>query len=278
MKVTFFGNCQIATVSHYASAVCENIDAVYMSNNVRTGDFLGVEEIYENLKSCDIIVCQPLDEGHGQLSINQLKSNFSHKHIITTPYIFNSGITIIGYAPMSPKFSYGEIYGHEHITKILDRDESAAAVIAEIEHGNDLGSIARFHECIEELISRETSLDVIISGLMRESYQDELLMITHNHPTNFVFVNIIEQILKIMDMPYDHHHLQSLKDVDNQLTYTGAPYIPQDVDRLGMKFGFHADWKEKISHFVDMLIRSRHGDDVTPSIFEGIRLPGAGAA
>ncbi len=270
-----FGNCQLAAVSHYISIVCENCESIHASDNVRNGDFLGAGEIYKHLQSSDIIACQHLDETHGLLSTHQLRSNFPQKPIITAPYIFISGITIIGYAPMSPKFSYGEIYGHEEIAKILDRTESAAAVIAEIENGNDLGSVGRFHDCIDQLIVKEKSLDVTISGLMRESYQAEFLMITHNHPTNFMFVNIIEQILKIIGTPHDDRRLQSLVKIDNQLTYTGAPYIPQDIHRLGIKFGFHTDWKEKISHLVDMMIRSRHGDDVAPSIFGGIRLPDA---
>ncbi|WP_167369049.1 WcbI family polysaccharide biosynthesis putative acetyltransferase [Methylobacterium brachiatum] len=273
MVIAFFGNCQLGVVAEHISIICEHVGAKYLSNNARTGNFKGELETYKELIDADIIVCQELDANHGRLSISYLKENFYGKQIITVPYIFNSGMTNVGYAPMSAKYSFGEIYGQEEIMHILDREEAASSVISEIEQGNDLGSISRFKQCATELRAREASLDVKVSDFMTERHQDMLLMLTHNHPTNEVFAHVAEQICGILGIGHNSSVLELIRKADNNLPYNGAPYTPQDALRHGYKFGFHQDWKEKIAHLTEMLIYYRRTKNADPWIYDGIRAP-----
>lgn len=171
LKVTFFGNCQLRTISNIIALICDNVETRYLSNNARTGNLKSVNDIYDVLKKSDVIVLQNLGLDHGKLSSESVRNELSSKCYITLPYVFNSGITIVGYAPMSAKFSYGEIFGHDEMLSILNMDMSAQSIIAAIESGNDLGSRSRFEDCINELRRREANADVSIGDFLLENYK-----------------------------------------------------------------------------------------------------------
>lgn len=273
MKIAFFGNCQLRTMADIFAVLRDDIETSYFSNNSRTGNFLDQDIIHDALHRCDAIVYQHLDDRHGILSSSAMRRNLSDKILVSVPYVFNSGLTVIGYAPMSPKNSFGEIFGAEEIYEILDHRESHDEVIGQIELGNDLGSVARFSKCMSELKEREKNLDVKLHDFICEHYRDRLLMITHNHPTNKIMCHMIGAVSKIISTEIDDDKLDVFRNQDNGMIYTGAPYVPQDARRLGLGFGWHSDWKVKVAHLVSILIRHRQGHEDPARIYEGVRLP-----
>ena len=93
----------------------------YFSNNVRTGDKKSESEISQGLKNADLIIYQPLGDKYKQLSEQNIRNNKIYRGItkISLPYIFNSGVYSLCYAPLMNVNKYGYIFGEDEFIKLL---------------------------------------------------------------------------------------------------------------------------------------------------------------
>lgn len=54
---------------------------------------------------------------------------------------------------------------------------------------------------MENLKNRELNTDIKISDYILNNYNSLILFLTHNHPTSYIFINIVNQIYKILNQP-----------------------------------------------------------------------------
>jgi hypothetical protein len=131
-KIVVFGNCQAAHIKHFLhvglSPLAFELD--FYSNNPRTGGMKTQDEIVSAIKSCDVLVYQPLKQSYGELSNENIKAVIKSSCIsVTIPYIFNSGVYSLCLAPMAPLHSYGFIFGQEIIIEQIKAGKNKKEII-----------------------------------------------------------------------------------------------------------------------------------------------------
>lgn len=270
-KIAFLANCQGKPLTNIVNACLDDVSATYYSNNKRTGDFISADAIADRLQNYDIIVYQPLGQAHGAISHEEIQKRYGSKTLLRIPNIFNSGTTSLGYAPASPKNSYGEVYGEKYIIDMINAGLSESLIAKNISDGSFSPSVReRFFHDINEFIEREKSVDVKVSDFIMENYRKNFLFITHNHPTFYLFSEIVLNVVKLAmpeKAPVLERHLHDVDQAIVSLQYTGAPVSPHDVEAHGYQFGYHSDWREKQTHLIHLVWRKHaNGEDVKPDI------------
>jgi len=79
-----------------------------------------------------------------------------------------------------------------------------------------------FDNCIKELIKRETinNVDIKVSCIIKK-YKYKKLMITHRHPTTFLFMEIIKSLCVLLDIDFfNMNHYNKYLENEN---YMGLP-------------------------------------------------------
>ncbi|WP_345993136.1 WcbI family polysaccharide biosynthesis putative acetyltransferase [Sulfurimonas sp. HSL-1716] len=258
-KIVVFGNCQAGQMallmSHFLPQ--NEYEIINLSNNSRTGDMLLGEEILNIIRLADILVYQPLSSKHNELSDENIKKNIKHKSVsLTFPYIFNSGIYSMSHAPMAEGNSYGKIYGEEAIISLIQKQHTKNEILEKYMSGHiDFDLQNRFQESIDILVQKEYETDIKISDFIEQNYKKEKLFITHNHPTNIVFYEIIKKIFTILEIPFDQSKIKNCRV--NDLFETNCPITPYDIESHGYQFVHHNNWLEKGIKLID-LIWSEH--------------------
>ncbi len=278
MIVGVFGNCQAGVIAQAIPRVFDGVEARYISNNERSGGFSGPQSVLESLHDVDVILFQPLSEQYAAVSESAIRQNYVSKTVLSFPYIFNSGFTTLGYAPMAKKNSYGEIYGEQAVVARRSAGATPAGILSDIENGDTLDADRRFTESMTELRRREDNIDIKIADFIEERLHDDFLFITHNHPTNVLFAELLRQIAQCLAIKHDPGRLHAMALEDNGLPDTGAPYTPGDVRRMRLSCGWHSDWKPKIAHLLRLIESSRNGLRPRPAVLARIRLPDRGGA
>jgi hypothetical protein len=272
VKVAVLANCQGGPLAGLLRDALPNFDTTYFSNNIRTGGFEGSESILEKLREFDVVVYQPLNERHGAISDKSIQNAYSHKLTIKIPYIFNSGTTSLGYAPASPKNSYGEVYGEESIKGMIQKGMSKASILESILAGEFFPSITqRFDDDLDGLRMRETALDVKIADYIEENFRKRYLFISHNHPTPHLFYMWALRLTALIEpsrVKEMEKGLANVKQSNYSLPSTGSAVSPHDAATHGYSFGYHSDYREKMEHLIN-LVYTRHslGEQVDPKIF-----------
>lgn len=271
LNLVVFGNCQSATLT---AMLRQHIDLEKYSirlliNNPRTGGFLGEEKTFEALSKSDILICQALGNKHGKLSINYLREFLYNRcKIIAFPYIFNSGISSLSYAPDSSKHSYGMIFGSEIIVRLISKD-GLESTIEQFKQGMiDFSLLERFERCIDESRRREKTLDIKLTDYIIDNYQNSQLFITHNHTTKTLYKELIKQILEIIDVGRNSQHKRNdYREIPEQRD-TGGGYSPYDAMIHKYKFGYHSDWQERGIHLIKIIHKAHFTkENVAPEIY-----------
>lgn len=112
--------------------------------------------------------------------------------------------------------------------------------------------LTRFRKSLAEMKSRELSTDIKLTGFIEQRYQDEKLFITHNHPANALFHEIIRQLKNILTLPINPAALNKL-DLP-QLPKTNCPTTPYDVKIHGYKFEADKDWITQGTLLIELVV------------------------
>ncbi len=257
-KIVAFGNCQAAQLAKLLLELLPPLrfSVYYLSNNKRTGNLRQEHEILSTIGECDILIYQPLGLHHGELCEENLKKiTRSDCILISFPYIFNSGVYSLCHAPLVDKHHYGLVYGEDIIIDILNTGKSKEEIICDYKNGMiDFNLIERFNKCLSEMRKRESSTEIKLSEFILSNYQKKKLFVTHNHPSNLIFFEIIRQITDIASLPIGRSHICESKTPD--LHETICPVTTHDIKVHGYQFDADSDWFIKGESLLQLIIDS----------------------
>ena len=257
-KLAVFGNCQAGQLKRMLSKLLKpsEFEVIYISNNTRTGGMKSINNILSIIENCDILLYQPLNSSHGELSEENIKKITRDSCIsISFPYIFNAGVYSLCHAPMANGHSYGMIYGEQEIIKELEKGRDRNSIIKDYQEGKiDFNLKERFNLSIDKMEIRESSIDIKLIPFIRENYKRNKLFITHNHPTNILFIEMIKQIINIAFLPIAFDFFNRVSD--DQLPDTNSPVSTFDINTHGYAFEHNDDWIEKGTFLVNLIIDS----------------------
>ena len=272
LNLVIFGNCQAPQL---AAMLQPHIDLKkyslrHLSNNSRSEGFMGKEKTFEVLSKADILICQALGFKHGSLSINCLRESLGNRcKIVTFPYIFNSGIASLCYAPYSFLGSYGKIYGGEAIIDCISKNGLEATIEQFKQGAIDFSLKERFELCLNESKLREKVLDIKLTDYIINNYQSSQLFVTYAHPTKTLYIELVRQLLEIIDLGHDSQRQKQIdyRNISEQID-TGGGYSPYDVIIHKYKFGYHSDWQARGIQLIKMIYRAHFAEEnVTPEIY-----------
>ncbi|MEM1167590.1 MAG: WcbI family polysaccharide biosynthesis putative acetyltransferase [Cyanobacteria bacterium P01_H01_bin.35] len=256
-NIIIFGNCQAGQIKRTMKKLLPDtqFNIEYYSNNSRTEIMKSSSEILSAIGYADIFIYQPLGEKYKELSEKNLLNNIvkdSCKSLSFT-YIFNSGVYSLCHAPFSGKNSYGTVYGEEEIIKLINNFNSKNEILQKYKHGEiDFRLIKRFEQCLGEMKRRELFTTIKLSEFIVEHYRHQKLFISHNHPSNIIFYEILRQIQNTVDIPFN---LEEIREI-SELPETNSPISPYDVTIHDYRFKCHENWYLKGKELIDKIMAS----------------------
>jgi hypothetical protein len=254
--MVIFGNCQAEQIEQILSALLPSSEfkISYLSNNFRTGHKKENHEIIASIRMSDYLIYQPLSEAHDEISEQNLKNIIKDSCVaISLPYIFNSGVYSLCYAPMRTDHRYGKIFGEEIIISLTEAGVSRKEVIDQYRNCDlSFNVVDRFNECFDIMKSREMRADIKICDFLEKNYKKRKLFTTHNHPANELFLEIIRKIKDLTGLPLDIHS-SAVMGIPN-LPNTNCPVTPYDIKAHGYEFSADEDWAEKGVSLIDLII------------------------
>ncbi|ETR69148.1 MAG: hypothetical protein OMM_04122 [Candidatus Magnetoglobus multicellularis str. Araruama] len=265
-NMVVFGNCQGYKLKELLSAVlpASEFDISYFSNNIKSGYMKPNQEILSEIGECDILIYQPLSDSHGELCDENIRKIIKSKcKVISFPYIFNSGTYSLSHAPCYNGHRYGFIFGEEVIIDLLKSGKSKEDIIHDYRKGAiDFNLTARFNKCLTEMKRRELSTDIKLSEFISHNYNKAKFFITHNHPSNIVFHEMIRQIMTIVPLPIDQSKIQ--KSAIPDLPETTCPITPHDITTHSYQFKTHEDWFIKGSSLIELIADNYWIESIKP--------------
>jgi len=256
-NIVIFGNCQAGHIKLIINKLLSDtqFNVEIYSNNFREEMMKSSSEIISAIGCADIFIYQPLGEKHKELSEKNLLNNVvkdSCKSLSFT-YIFNSGVYSLCHAPFSGKNSYGTVYGEEEIIKLINDFNSKDTIIQKYKHGEiDFRLIKRFEQCLGEMKRRESSTTIKLSKFIGEHYRHQKLFISHNHPSNIIFYEILRQIQNTIDIPLN---LERIREI-SELPETNSPISPYDVKIHNYRFPYDETWYVKGKELIEKIVES----------------------
>ena len=160
-RIAILANCQGGPLRRMIEACLPGVTATLVSNSPRAGAFASPELAADALQGHDMIIAQALGRGHGAISDEAIRARFGGKTLLRFAYIYNGGIGTLGYAPQSPRNSYGEVIGEAAIIAMIKAGLSQPTITARIGTGDfepDLRT--RFDHDFAEMQRREAPLEL----------------------------------------------------------------------------------------------------------------------
>jgi hypothetical protein len=255
-NLVIFGNCQARQLGLILSALLRTSEFEISTflNSPRAGNIKSKEEILSAIRDCDVLIYQPLSSSHGELCDANIKQTIKNNCVrISFPYLFNSGIYSLCHAPASKVHSYGMIFGEEAIIDQLRSGKSKEEIVDDYREGNiNFNLLRRFNESLAEMGNRESSTNIKLVEFIKQKYKNEKLFMTHNHPSNVLFYEIIRQIMDIVPLPINPISINKLTVPD--LLETNCPITPYDIKIHGYKFDAHKDWLMKGESLIELIV------------------------
>lgn len=214
-----YGNCQLVNGIHNLA-----IKSICNKYNIETWSSHGMikekKEINkEFLKTIDLFIYQPIDDRHGDYSTSHIISNLLKDECktISVPYVYNSAMFSTYITPVSTIMINGKrckpsddivefenksrLHGFGDVFRLVKENTSLEDIIKKYRSGDiDFEFEYRWSECIRQLREREENCDIKVADFLNENKNDNLLFLTHNHPTTIVYLHIFIQILHILDL------------------------------------------------------------------------------
>lgn len=258
-NVIFFGNCQAGHLTKIMSKLINSDEFHFQhyANNARTGGQKSIGETLDAIGNADFLFYQPLGDAHGGLSEENILQTINCNCVpLSFSYIFNSGICSLCYAPQA-----GKILGSDIIIAML-KDKQREDIVEAFRHGDiDFDLPHRFNTCLTEMRRREEHTNIKISDYIEANYKSTRLFVSHNHPSNPLFFEVIRQIFQLTDLPMQ----KSLANLRvNELPNTNCSISPFDKAALGYQFNADEDWFEQGTFLINKIIDDHEMKIKTP--------------
>jgi len=260
-KIVLFGNCQFGHLCYLLSNLLpkKEYQNLYFSNNAKTGNQKETTLIINSMKEADLLIYQPLGEDHVDLCQKKIKNVVKSSCIcIAMEYVFNSGVYSLCHAPFVVLHQYGKIFGEEFILELAQK-KSKDDIIKDYREGAiDFKLKERFNNCILQMEEREARnhTEIKLVDFIKSHYKYEKLFYTHNHPTNALFIEIIQQLIFLTSLPVNLHGFRNLKLKElNDIT---SPVSSYDVAMHGYHFKPSSDWLKKGKKLISLILQNKN--------------------
>jgi hypothetical protein len=204
LKCVFIGNCQNNALIHFLNKnneFREKYNVINYTNYQLIRDNISIP--VEDIKTVDVVILQPLPPVHGCYSTDPSVKDSIGYFIndkctkITYPYVYLSSFWPI----IQAGYDENRWFGNEVIDKLFDKGYSANDIIELYKNNKiDWEYTNRFKESINILKQKESVTDVKISEFIESNLTNELLFLIPQHPTSIVFLEMTNQILKILNL------------------------------------------------------------------------------
>ena len=247
LKCVFIGNCQNNALIHFLNKSNEFNEKYYTVNYtnyqlIRDNSSIPVEDI----KSADVIILQPLPPIHGCYSTDpSVKDSIGYfindKCLkITYPYVYLSSFWPI----IQAGYDENRWFGNEVIDKLFDKGYSSNDIVELYKNNQiDWDYINRFNESISILKQKELVTDVKISEFIKTNLTNELLFLIPQHPTSIIFLEMTNQILKMLNLnplsPDVIHGINDagLPDSTYNISSNRFPIHKSTINNLSLNYG-----------------------------------------
>ena len=208
IQVVFYSNCQGQGLKYFLSDTIKEACFIIIYNY----DIINEKGVIpvDILGKTDIFIYQPIDERHGEYSTDRSVENNILNHLpehckcISFPYIYNSSLWCIvspaiidGYVGDYPDMN--KYINSEPIEKLKEQGHTLDSVIDMFMSGKiDFNYEERFNKCMNILRKKEKDCDVKVADFIEENIKKHKLFFTQNHPSSYVFVHCVNQILEIL--------------------------------------------------------------------------------
>jgi hypothetical protein len=252
-QILFCSNCQGNAIYIYLKT-CNEFNELYNVDYIENWILLKTidkTKYIEKLKTCDILIYQPLKAKHNDLSTetenglkNYLKTNCI---LISFPYIYNSAFWpffhhVSNEDEFHPYLSIRQVRNYEVLSELLvkyNKDE-----IYDM-YNKDLINFqykVNFENSIKILKDNELNTNIKVAGYILENYKDKRLFLIKDHPTKYILIYCANKILEILNINYiinendfiENHH--GMTDSQYNRLACNWPITEQCSKDLGLTF------------------------------------------
>lgn len=271
MYILVYGNCQCKVISDYLSEQpffkSSSLKYFFVTHPVEMLDLDFVEKvdifIYQHVKEKSLRSQYPktsLRHYTPEGLISRMKPSVKS---ISIPSIYFSALYPNSYSvdEMLPRIPKGVkidwFFNHTFNKKVFDALEENQPIhkIEEILSDPDLYTDEFIEDSIRKSIlslvwrERENKVDIPIADFLERNYKKKQLSWTTNHPTKFVFNYIIQELLKLLDLPPDETLLSRPDKLDQDI-YPIFSCVRKYLCLDPEEFPSHARVNQR--HFTDM--------------------------
>lgn len=234
--IVLIGNCQLDRLQYILMASGFS-NLKYYSNTSKLDNNFDVENVLNACKNADLVISQPIIEKTNPLNYEVLAS--ANKNTIFVPYIFIDGY----FSLSSSDINSNKIYGEECLdTKLIQHD--FGFILESFKKGNlDFNLKSRLSNSIQELKNREDLCQIIISDVIEQQILEIPLLISHNHPSPYLFDIFVSRIFDLLETKYKPFNLQSAAQRIEYVFGTGSSvYSVYDAKALNSRNAFDDQW------------------------------------
>lgn len=226
IKIVLIGNCQARPIADFLQLRLQNVAVDVVGAHLYFGNEISrkSEEDFEaKVRKANLIFAMPLSEKYGKISASGLKSEMDRESIVFFPNIYFSGLhpdaIYLGELGSRLKGPIGDYHSKVALLGFLLGRSPIDTVLMYNEHTyHRLDFFSEVNRSLNELRRREQEVDVGVATIIENSLKDAPCFLTVNHPTAFLFVKFVDELIRFLELknilksaypPLDHHLMQN---------------------------------------------------------------------
>lgn len=242
-----YANCQNQLIAKYLSS-SQHFNQEYRIKRIPVHQLIQQKTtIPANLlKQARLFIYQPVNNIHGDRSTEHILSKLpSSCQSISFPSLYFKG-----YFPqyrknplskvITPNHPYGVIpHGDTNIISMLGEGQSTSEIIERLSNPNFYREefvLDNLNQTLEEIARRESELSIKVSSFIKEHHQHHRLFYTQNHPADILGIYVVNQILKLVNIPELGNEFSFNNTECETLDNLQIPIYPSVIKHLGLTF------------------------------------------
>jgi len=177
-----------------------------------------ISDLISDARTADLLIYQPTNEKHGESSShNILKALKPGCRSISFAYVYNHGMHPL--TEHGTKWPGAEFINPEYWQMTLPK------ILALYDAGEfDFALWPRFLHCLGEQATREATTDIKLTRWMANPINFERrLLLNVNHPTSYLFIEMAEQVMRLLDIQPNLHDLPVPTDAPSAENLANLP-------------------------------------------------------
>lgn len=278
MKILFYSNCQYAGIQHLLELYYKGQDRAVEFNHIINYDSIKYNKDInvEWVSSADVCIYQPIGKHHGVFATDASKKGSILSYLkpscikIAFPYIYNSALW--GIVPPADIDNFVGEYGSanaylnkEVIEELVDNGLDLSGILKRYRRGEiDFRYAERFKSSLDVLRRKESECDITVSEFIERKIRCKRLFFTQNHPSSYVFIHCVNQILPLLG---ENHIFREEDFAEDICDFKRHAWPTSTSDRTFWKFSFNALRSRKSNRFYKKHIKNIYKKYLTTNIY-----------